>query len=57
MQIIEDSKKSKASVNFNSISGSLMTDTFIDQNNSNDEICNEIVGETMLKVVYEPKMK
>jgi len=44
-------------VNFNNIICSLSLDTITEQNNSNDEMFDELVGETMLIVVYGPEMK
>ena len=49
--------KSKASVNVNSIIGSLPSDTMIEQNNSNSEICDEPVSKSILKATFDPKMK
>ena len=44
------STKNKESVSINSINGSFPTCTIIVQNNSNDEMYDELVGETVLKV-------
>jgi hypothetical protein len=57
MEINDSSKKSKASVNFASIIDSLPSDTVNEQNNVNDEIYDAIVPETMLKLLYDPKME
>ena len=49
--------KSKVSVYVNHFIGSLPSVIIIEQNNSNYEICEELVSETILKVVYDPEMK
>ena len=56
-EINDNSVESKASVDVTSIIDSLPADTINEQNNTNDEMCNEIVTETILRVVYGPKMK
>jgi hypothetical protein len=43
--------------NVNIIICSLPTDTVIEQNNINDEMCDELVGGIMLKVVHDPEME
>jgi hypothetical protein len=41
--------KSKTSVKVNSVIGSLPTYAIIEQNNSNDDVSDELLGGTMLK--------
>ena len=49
--------KSKALMNVNSVIGSLTIDTIIEQNNSNDEMCDGTIGEKILKIIYGTEMK
>ena len=57
MDIKGNSKKSKTFVNVNSIIGSLPTDTIIEKNDSNDEMYDELVDETMLRAVLKKNQK
>jgi hypothetical protein len=57
MEINDNSKKSKASVNFVSIINSLPSDTVNEHYNTNNEMYDAIVAETMLKVVFDTEME
>ena len=49
--------RNKAPANVTGIIESLPTDPIIEKNNFNDKMCDEIVTETILQIMYEPKMK
>jgi hypothetical protein len=57
MEINDNSKKSKALVNFVSIINSLPSDTVNEHYNTNNEMYDAIVAETMLKVVFDTEME
>jgi hypothetical protein len=44
-------------VDVNSIIDNLTSDTITEQINNSDEMCDDLVSETMLNVVYDPEIK
>ena len=57
MEINDNFKKSKASVKIASIIDSLPSDTVNEDNNTNDEMYDASVAETMLNVAYDTQME